>query len=88
MYTNAPARTRIAAAPIATPAIAPPERFECDPAAAAAVGVLENVGVVVTVVAITDDADVEVEERPEDVLELLSEGKYSPGLNINVEFLA
>ena len=68
------------------PAIAPVEREGLDDDAATA-GVAVAIGVVVLV---DKEVDEEVEELEVDVVEVVdatSEGKPSPGLNINVEFL-
>lgn len=77
MYIKAAARSKTTAAPIAIPAIAPPESFdECDAAAVAVGEELAAVGIAVPPVAVV----VRVGRA--------STGKYSMGLNSSVAFKA
>lgn len=68
--------------PIAIPAMAPPESFSCAPVATAGAVVVDIV--VGDVVELAED----VAEAVVVVAGTVSEGKYSPGLNIKVEFFA
>ena len=73
-------RSRTAAPPMAMPAMAPVDKDLLDDAAAEGVVEAVAVGVLVDVGRKEDEED--------DVVGTISEGKYSPGLNIKVAFLA
>lgn len=72
---RAPPRSRTAAPPIAIPAIAPVDSEWLDDA--------DGVDVAVVAAAVGDGVGV-----VEEVVGTISEGKYCPGLNINVAFFA
>jgi hypothetical protein len=88
-YINAAATISTAAPPIAIPAIAPGDRedFESDVFAEGDVGLVDAEVVDVCVLDAVEDVGVAAEDVDE-LLDTCSEGKYSPGLNINVEFIA
>lgn len=73
---------------MAIPAIAPPESTGLDEGEGVGVEEVEVEEVGVEEVEVADAVDEEVEEAVVDVDGVVSLGKYSPGLSINVAFFA
>ncbi len=83
-YNNAAARMRTAAAAIAMPAVAPLDSPPLEDDAGVVIGVATLAAYVLEEA--VDEAVVDVGAA--EVVDALSVGKYSPGLNIKVEFFA